>query len=215
MKKLTAYETALLASLFALTVILGPVPFVFLLPLSFACATRGFKTGVTLGLMFGLYSLALSYAGGSPVSVAFMQAPYIPVVARVLCAVLTCLFSEGIKKIWGDKTRTRFVLRVALTGAVASLLNSGLVIGSILLFLPGFLPGEALSLILTVSAPIELAVNVLLLPPICLAVKKLEDAMPRRRGMKKRAAEDNTGTDAAEPVSAAQPQTEEHHDISH
>lgn len=165
----------LYAVTFALMIVFGMLPYVFLLPLLFVCVTSDWKVSTVSGLAFGVISLCYSFAGGSIVAVAFMQAPWIPIVPRVLVGVGTHFVYLGLSKVFREDSKFKRSLPYAIAGAVGSLLNTGLVIGCLVLFTPNATFGDTVMYVyapyLLISGAIELAVNTLLLPPIAMTVK--------------------------------------------
>ncbi|MDR0426188.1 MAG: hypothetical protein LBH24_03350 [Clostridiales bacterium] len=188
MKHLSAYELAAAAAAFALMAALSFAPFVFLLPVLFVCCTRGLRLSLLSGLFFGLLSMALSFMGTSPLSYAFMQAPWIPVAARVLGAGLTWGAGRLFAFLFRKTPEKRRYLRYGLTAAAGSLFNTLLVGGAVLLFAPvaagregDIILSAVLPAIIALNAPIELAVNTLVVPLLCMAVTKMEGRLPKRR----------------------------------
>lgn len=178
--KYSSKNIAFFAVILALMILLTPLPYVFFVPLLTVCCVKDFKTSVIAGLIFGTVSLGYAFMGATPVSYAFMQAPWIPIVARVVTAALTSLIYKLINKLIKKEGRFKIIFSAALTSVFGSLLNTLTVGGSILLFAPtvagadgDIIMSAVLPALLAVSAPIESVINALIVPLICLALSKV------------------------------------------
>ena len=171
---------------FALTAVLGLLPYVFLIPLLFTCVTRDYKLSIAEGLFFGLLSLAYSFISPAPtpVALAFMSHPWIPVVPRVLVA-LGCHFSYvGLRHAFRKKQgKSAVVIPVTLSCAIGSILNTALVVAC-LMMVKAYEFGELMPLVfiaeVAVSGAIELGVSILVAAPLSCTVGralKLPDYM--------------------------------------
>ena len=60
---------AVCAVTFALTAVLGLLPYVFLIPLLFTCVTRDWKLTLAESLFFGVLSLCYAYISPAPTPV--------------------------------------------------------------------------------------------------------------------------------------------------
>lgn len=189
---------------FALTAVLGLLPYVFLIPLLFTCVTRDFKLSFAEGLFFGLLSLAYSFISPAPtpVALAFMTHPWIPIVPRVLVALGCHACYVGLRHAFRNKKgKSAVVIPVTLSCAIGSILNTALVVGC-LLMVKAYGTGELIVFVssVLVSGAIELGVSVLVAAPLSLTVGralKLPDYM--RLYVKPAKAAENT-SEAAENV---------------
>lgn len=167
---------ALYAITLALMIVFGMLPYVFLLPLLFMCVTADWKASAICGLMFGVISLCYSFAGGSLVAVAFIEAPWIPIVPRIVVGIGAHFAYVGASKLFRGGGKFKQSLPYAIAGAAGSLLNTGLIVTCLVLFTPDVaLEGVvmyAYAPYLLISGAIELAVNVLVLPPVAMTVEK-------------------------------------------
>ncbi|MDE6398868.1 MAG: hypothetical protein K2L51_06065 [Clostridiales bacterium] len=161
---------------FALTAVLGLLPYVFFIPLLFTCVTRGWRMTVLESLFFGILSLVYAYAmPASFVAVAFTKNPWIPIVPRLLaglgCHGTYVLLRRCIK---GDSKAAQ-VVPVIVACAVGSLLNTALVVPC-LVWRGGSLFGnyELTAALLVgqtlISGAIELAVSVTVVPTLAVTV---------------------------------------------
>lgn len=175
MKIQTRYLT-LAATLAALCAVTGMIPYVFFLPVVVACATLGVGMSAFVGLAFGCISLLYSFTMPmSPVSLAFVQAPYIAIVPRVLAALGSCGMFKLIEKLARPQHRGARFAAVSASSAVGSLLNTALVVGMFVLIMPnGEFDGiTMLAYVPTmlISGAIECVCMAVLAPPIVLTLK--------------------------------------------
>lgn len=166
----------LCAVILALMAVMGALPYVFLLPLLFVCVWSNWKMSLAASLMFGVVSLCYAFMGSSIVSVAFVSAPWIPIVPRLFVGLGAHFAYKGADKLIRGGGKLRQSLPYAVAGAAGSLLNTGLIIACLVLFTPDVVAGGTVMYVyapyLLISGAIELAVNALLLPPIAVTVKK-------------------------------------------
>lgn len=176
-KKLTV-----MAVLIALMIALIKVPFVFFIPLLFTCVTLSLSLTIIMSIIFGCISLGFAFMGGSVVAVAFMQAPWIPIIARLLTALGTYFIFNGVnlaiknsKTFKNKKGANALPYYVAATSG--SLLNTFLVVGSILLFAKNATFNEAsmysILPVIALYAVGELIANNLIVPPLGITFSKL------------------------------------------
>ncbi len=158
----------------ALTIVLGFVPFVFLLPVLFTCATRDFKMSVFTALLFGVVSYLYAFMGVTPVAVAFVTYPYIPIVPRVIVGVLAHLAYVVSRKLIKGNSKLSKIVPLVITALVGSLANTGLVTACLMLFAKTAYYGSVtVPMYLTtmlINGAIELAVTCVILPPLTITV---------------------------------------------
>ena len=153
----------------ALTAVLGLLPYVFLVPLLFTCVTRDWKLSLLEGMFFGILSYVYSFMSATPVGVTFIQNPWIPILPRILVALGCHFVYAGLKKVVkGEKANIAVPVTVAC--AIGSLLNTGLVV-PLLLWRGGSL-FAAIIVETLIAAAIELAVAVVIVPPVAITVGK-------------------------------------------
>lgn len=174
--KSRAKTIAVLAITTALMIVLAPLPAVFLLPLLFTAVTRDWKLSLIAGLLFGVISYCFSLMGTTIVSIAFIEAPYIAIVPRIIVGFVTHLVFRLFKKLFrGDGRVSRF-LPYSLAGAIGSLTNTALVVGAFALFMPNLQFGEITMLVyiptILIMGAVELLVGAIVLPPLALGVEK-------------------------------------------
>lgn len=162
---------------FALTVVLGWMPYVFFVPLLFTCVTRNWKMALVESLFFGVLSLVYAYAMPvSFVAMAFIKNPWIPIVPRLLagmgCHGVYVLLRRAFA---GKESRAATVVPVVIACAVGTVLNTALVVPC-LIWRGGTLFGtyELTAALLVgqtlISGAIELAVAVVVVPPLAVTV---------------------------------------------
>ena len=159
------------ATIAALTVVLGWMPFVFLVPMLLTCVTFGYGMSAFASLTFGVVSLIFSYVMPSPpVTVVFTLHPWMPIVPRFVAGMLAHSVYIPLSKIGGEKFKAIFAVSIA--GIVGSLANTVLVGGCIFLFEPDMaLKGLSIGY-LAIMGGIEAAANAALLPPLKMAVQR-------------------------------------------
>lgn len=174
---------AVAATILALTVILGWIPYggVFLLPMLFTACNFDFKLSVFAGVAFGVFSLAYSYlmGGAGLLALYFIKYPWLPIVPRTLTAMIAYgVFRLLTKFIKTDKLRGK-ILSISITAAVGTLSNT-VFIGSLLFILYYSAPitgAEMLALAeLAGIGSLEIVINAVVLPTIVLATRK---ALPK------------------------------------
>ena len=87
--KISTRSITLAATLTAMCFVTGLLPYVFFLPVTVAATTLSVGIAAFVGFAFGAVSVAYSFLipTGSFVGVAFMQAPYVAIIPRVLAAL--------------------------------------------------------------------------------------------------------------------------------
>ena len=175
--KINTRSITLAATLAALCAVTGFLPYVFFLPVAVAAATLSVGMVAFVGLAFGCISLMYSFVmPSSPVSMAFVYAPYIAIVPRVLAA-LGCF---GVYKLLvalfkPKRSGARFAV-VSVSALVGSLLNTAFVVGAFVLFVPsmdfGGITMIAYVPTMLVSGAIECACMAALVPPVVLTLEK-------------------------------------------
>ena len=167
-------QIAVCAVTFALTVALGWLPYVFFVPLLFTCVTRGWKLTLIESLFFGVLSLLYSFAmPTSPVAAAFIENQWIPIVPRVLAGAGCHAVYVGLRRACKGGGRVAAALPVIAACAAGSILNTAMVLPC-LLWTGGAMFGDATRAVFIVSTLIsgciELAVAVLVVPPLAITV---------------------------------------------
>lgn len=176
---------------FALTVVLGWLPYVFFVPLLFTCVTRNWKMALAESLFFGVLSLVYSYINpASFVAMAFIKNPWMPIVPRVLAGMGCHGVYVLLRRVFAGKDgRAATVVPVTVACAVGAVLNTALVVpcfvwrGGTLFgnfeLTAALLVGQTL-----VSGAIELAVAVVAVPPLAVTVGRalrLPGYMPKTK----------------------------------
>ncbi len=159
------------AVIVALTVILGWMPVVFLVPTLFACCAFGWGMSLFAALTFGVISLIYSFImPSSPVSLAFINNPWIPIAPRLLVGLVAHGFYFLINRCFSDSKRW---IAASLTAIAGSLVNTLSVGACLLIFEPDIaLKGISVGY-LAVMGSIEAAVTAVVLPPVFLMTKKI------------------------------------------
>ncbi|MCH5161381.1 MAG: hypothetical protein J1G04_05050 [Clostridiales bacterium] len=175
--KINTRSITLAATLAALCAVTGFLPYVFFLPVAVAAATLSVGMVAFVGLAFGCISLAYSFVmPASPVAMAFVYAPYIAIVPRIL-ASLGCF---GVYKLLvalfkPHRGGARFAV-ISVSAAVGSMLNTALVVGAFVLIVPSVDFGGITMLAyvptMLISGAIELACMAALVPPIVLTLER-------------------------------------------
>ncbi|MBQ4049729.1 MAG: hypothetical protein IJD07_03645 [Clostridia bacterium] len=158
------------AVVIALTVVLGWMPVVFLVPTLFACCAFGMGMSVFASTAFGVVSLIYAVAvPASPVAVAFVGNPWMPIVPRILVGFVAHGFFVVISKIISEKRKW---LAVALTAIVGSLTNTLSVGACLLIFEPSVVVKGISVGYLAIMGCIEAVVNAAVVPPVYFMTKK-------------------------------------------
>ncbi|MDE7464721.1 MAG: hypothetical protein K2M48_06795 [Clostridiales bacterium] len=185
--KISTRAITLAATLAALCAVTGFIPYVFFLPVMVAATTLSIGMVAFVGLSFGCISLAYSYLmPTSPVALAFIEAPYIPIVARVLAAVATFGVFKLSEKLFNPTGRGGRIATRSLSAAIGSLLNTAFVVGLMLLVMPDANLGGITLLAyvptMLISGAIECPCMAVLTPPITMTLERTVLRNSRRFG---------------------------------
>lgn len=165
-----------LAVTFALTAVLGLLPYVFFVPLLFTCVTRDWKTSLIESLFFGVLSLVYSYAmPASPVAAMFIKNPWIPIVPRLIAGMGAFGTYTLLRKCFRKQSNASVWVPVVVACAVGSILNTATVVPCLVwrggnLFGRYKLTAAVLVGQTLISGAIELAVSVFVVPPLAVTV---------------------------------------------
>lgn len=172
----TSKTIAVCAALTALTAVTGALPFVFLVPLLFACVTQNVKISAYMGLVFGVVSFLYSLLGGSVVAAAFVQAPWIAIVPRIAVGFIAHGTFVLCRRLIKEKGKVTRVLPYSIAAAVGSLANTVLVVTLLLIFMRDTALGDMTVYLylptMLINGAIELVVCVSLVPTLALSVGK-------------------------------------------
>lgn len=218
--KISTRAITLAATLAALCAVTGFIPYVFFLPVMVAATTLSIGMVAFVGLAFGCISLAYSFLmPASPVALAFIEAPYIPIVARILAAVATFGTFKLAQKLFKPTGRGGRIATVSVAAALGSLFNTAFVVGLMLIAMPNANLG-GITLIayvptMLISGAIECPCMAVLTPPITLTLEKT--VLRDRRAIDKsglyaeqaRTAEAETSTEVGDISSAEPTRTEQ------
>lgn len=176
--KISTRAITLAATLAALCAVTGFIPYVFFLPVMVAATTLSLGMTAFVGLAFGCISLAYSFImPSSPVSMAFVEAPYIPILARILAAVATFGVFKLAQKLFKPKSRAGRVAVTSISSALGSLFNTAFVVGLMVLVMPnsnfGGITVIAYVPTMLISGAIECPCMAVLTPPITLTLNKV------------------------------------------
>lgn len=175
--KLNTRSITLAATLAALCAVTGFLPYVFFLPVAVAATTLSVGMTAFVGLAFGCISLAYCFVMPvSFVATAFIQAPYIAILPRVLAAVGCVLIYKLVTRLAHPTKKAARIACVSGAAACGSLLNTAFVVGMLALCLPAL---EVGGVVLAVAIPemlingaIECACMAILTPSISLTLDK-------------------------------------------
>lgn len=187
-------QIAIIALLLAMMIIFAFVPIniagtsIAVLPLIaifIACQVEGGKVGFFMGFAFGLLSLISAIAIPQILSPVFYN-PMVSVVPRLFIGVTTYFsyvgLRKGFKRVFKNKekkvaTRVNILLSSSISSAVGTITNTALVIAMIYAFNAGKAYGGIvinaafLSALVGVNFVIEIAIAMILTPPIVLALR--------------------------------------------
>lgn len=177
--KINTRSITLAATLAALCFATGLLPYVFFLPVMVAATTLSVGIVAFVGLAFGAVSILYSFTVPmSPVAIAFVQAPYIAIIPRVIAA-LGCFFVYKLL-LRLAKPQKRFARAACVAGAAAvgSLLNTALVVCMFVLIMPDLPLDGGITLLLAVptmliSGAIECVCMAIITPPITLTLDRV------------------------------------------
>lgn len=175
--KINTRSITLAATLSALCAVTGLLPYVFFLPVCVAAATLSVGMSAFVGLAFGAISIAYSFVmPTSLVSMAFVQAPYIAILPRIVAALGAFGAFRFVTKVVKPKTRVGKFAAVSVSSAIGSLLNTGTVVGLFALVTPDLELGGVTMLayvpVMLISGAIECACMAALTPPVVLTLEK-------------------------------------------
>lgn len=176
--KIDTRSITLAATLTALCFVTGLLPYVFFLPVMVAATTLSVGITAFVGLAFGAVSIAYSFImPGSLVATAFIQAPYIAIVPRVLAALGAFGAYKLITKLAKPQKKQARFAAVSLSAAVGSLLNTALVVSMFVLIMPDLAVGGVTMLVyvteMLISGAIECVCMAVITPPISLTLDKV------------------------------------------
>ncbi len=157
----------------------GLLPYVFFLPVTVAATTLSVGIAAFVGFAFGAVSVAYSFLipTGSFVGVAFMQAPYVAIIPRVLAALGAFGAYKLIEHIAKPQKRAAKFAAVSASATIGSLLNTALVVSMFVLILPSLTAGGATLAVavpqMLISGAIECVCMAAITPPITLTLNKV------------------------------------------
>lgn len=173
--KRPALRIALAAIFTALIAVFGLFPFVFLLPLLVASVITDFRTSIFLSIAFGVISLLYAFMYTTPVALAFVAFPFIPILGRIPIGAaargIFLLARSAIKK----DGKLKKILPPTLAAATGSIANTACVVTLLVIF-AGNTPLGGVTMLafvpaMLVSGIIELIVSVIAVPSIYMAIK--------------------------------------------
>lgn len=171
-----AKTVVICATLTALTAVMGALPFVFLVPLLYACVTQNTKVSLFMGLVFGVTSFLYSLMGGSPVAAAFVEAPWIAILPRIAVGLIAHGTFALCKRLIKGRGKAARIAPIAAAAAVGSLSNTVLVVSLLLLFMRGTsFEGVTVYLYtptMLINGAIELAATAIIVPALALGVER-------------------------------------------
>lgn len=177
--KISTRSITLAATLTAMCFVTGLLPYVFFLPVTVAATTLSVGIAAFVGFAFGAVSVAYSFLipTGSFVGVAFMQAPYVAIIPRVLAALGAFGAYKLIEHIAKPQKRAAKFAAVSASATIGSLLNTALVVSMFVLILPNLTVGGATLAVavpqMLISGAIECACMAAITPPITLTLNKV------------------------------------------
>lgn len=177
--KISTRSITLAATLTAMCFVTGLLPYVFFLPVTVAATTLSVGIAAFVGFAFGAVSVAYSFLipTGSFVGVAFMQAPYVAIIPRVLAALGAFGAYKLIEHIAKPQKRAAKFAAVSASATIGSLLNTALVVSMFVLILPNLTAGGATLVVavpqMLISGAIECVCMAAITPPITLTLNKV------------------------------------------
>ncbi len=175
--KINTRSITLAATLAALCFVTGLLPYVFFLPVTVAAATLSAGVVAFVGLAFGVVSIVYSFVmPASFVAAAFIQAPYIAILPRIMAALGAFGVYKLLAHLIKPQKRGGKIACIAASSAIGSLLNTALVVGMMFLALPSY-AADGVTLYVAVpsmliSGAIECACMAVLTPPIVLTLER-------------------------------------------
>lgn len=177
--KISTRSITLAATLTAMCFVTGLLPYVFFLPVTVAATTLSVGIAAFVGFAFGAVSVAYSFLipTGSFVGVAFMQAPYVAIIPRVIAALGAFGAYKLIEHIAKPQKRAAKFAAVSASATIGSLLNTALVVSMFVLILPNLTAGGATLAVavpqMLISGAIECVCMAAITPPITLTLNKV------------------------------------------
>ena len=177
--KISTRSITLATTLTAMCFVTGLLPYVFFLPVTVAATTLSVGIAAFVGFAFGAVSVAYSFLipTGSFVGVAFMQAPYVAIIPRVLAALGAFGAYKLIEHIAKPQKRAAKFAAVSASATIGSLLNTALVVSMFVLILPNLTAGGATLAVavpeMLISGAIECVCMAVITPPITLTLNKV------------------------------------------
>ena len=177
--KISTRSITLAATLTAMCFVTGLLPYVFFLSVTVAATTLSVGIAAFVGFAFGAVSVAYSFLipTGSFVGVAFMQAPYVAIIPRVLAALGAFGAYKLIEHIAKPQKRAAKFAAVSASATIGSLLNTALVVSMFVLILPNLTAGGATLAVavpqMLISGAIECVCMAAITPPITLTLNKV------------------------------------------
>lgn len=163
----------------ALSAVFCPIPFCFMLPLIMASIWFDWITALAMGAIFGVISYLYSLMGGSPISIAFLQYPYIAILPRCLVGIAT----HGVYKLISKCTAksenmfVKFTIPAGVAGMIGSLVNTAGVLGMFALCAwNAIIEDTAMTVLLAswaISGVIEAAIALILTPSVDAVGRKV------------------------------------------
>ncbi len=211
--KINTRSITLAATLTALCAVSGLLPYVFFLPVVVAATTLSVGMTAFVGLAFGCISLAYSFVMPmSLVSMAFIQAPYIAIIPRILAALGAFGMFRLLVRLCKPKSRgARFAVASAAS-AVGSLLNTALVVTMLVLIMPS-MESEGITMIayvptMLISGAIECVCMALLVPPISMTLERVVIKRKKADGVNAEVVPNGGPIDTVDPAAHAGRQAE-------
>lgn len=152
--------------------------FVFLIPMIAVCATFKFRTGIFAAACIAFVSFVYMWMSADPVALAFQNAPWIPIVPRLITGAAAWWAGAGARKLLGGRGN-RFVskvLPVNVVATVASLGNTVLVVGGLILLTNVAevleMSNAAFFVMIIPHAVIELVLTNIICPPLSMGIRR-------------------------------------------
>lgn len=170
--KIQTRTITLAATMVALCLATYMIPGVFFIPVTVAATTLSFWLAAFVGLAFGAVSIMYSFLFPAGLAAAgFVQAPYVALFPRILAAIGAFGVYKLLTHFLKPQKRVARAATIGTSAAVASFLNTALVVGMFVLVLPDIF-GAAASTELIISGAIEIACTAALTPPITLTLER-------------------------------------------
>ena len=141
-------------------------------PVIIAIIMLGTRDGLIVATAFGLLSLVRAYMAGTVEGIIFMN-PLISVAPRMLMGLCTGLVAAFLR----DKIKNSYVFFIVIA-LVGTLLNTVFVLSAIGLFAGDSIAplGQTLqlifSIVISINGTLEIALAVIVVPPVCRALTK-------------------------------------------